>query len=90
MAIIDIFSLKMNMHSQVKLKKNAGYGYVKGRIIAQNGIFGAEMAQKISKMTNFGPIKGRSAQNMGPINFGQIQKLFLLTRQNFLWTKKKF
>ena len=78
------------MYAQVKQKKNAGYGYVKNLIFAQNGIFGAEMAQKISKMTNFGPIKGRSAQNMGPINFGKIQKLFLLTRQNFLWTKKKF
>ena len=61
-----------------KIEKNAGYGYVKNRIFAQNGIFGAEMAQKISKMTNFGPIKGRSAQNMGPINFRKIQKLFLL------------
>ena len=78
MAIFPKKSVKMNMYVQVKLKKNAGYGYVKNRIFAQNGIFGAEMAQKISKMTNFGPIKGRSAQNMGPINFRKIQKLFLL------------
>ena len=56
------------------------YGYVKNRIFSKNAMFGAEMAQKMSKTTHLRPIHGPSSQNMGLGFFCKIQKLFLLMR----------
>ena len=51
-----IIFLRAKLTLPLKSKNNMSYGYVKNRIFAQNGIFGAEMAQKFLKTTLFGPI----------------------------------
>ena len=45
-----IFSIKMNMYSKVKLKKNGGYGFAFFEIFVRNTIFVAKMARKTSKI----------------------------------------